>query len=73
MRSHSDFDLYHVDAQLSDDERMVRYFESTTPLRRLAEPGDIAGVLAFLVGPDSSWLSGQVLTADGGLSVTGGF
>jgi NAD(P)-dependent dehydrogenase (short-subunit alcohol dehydrogenase family) len=58
---------------LLDDERMVRYFESTTPLRRLAEPGDIAGVLAFLVGPDSSWLSGQVLTADGGLSVTGGF
>lgn len=58
---------------LLDDERMVRYFESTTPLRRLAEPGDIAGALAFLVGPDSAWLSGQVLTADGGLSVTGGF
>jgi NAD(P)-dependent dehydrogenase (short-subunit alcohol dehydrogenase family) len=58
---------------LLDDERMVRYFESTTPLRRLAEPGDIAGVLAFLVGPDSAWLSGQVITADGGLSVTGGF
>ncbi|AKS42518.1 SDR family NAD(P)-dependent oxidoreductase [Wenzhouxiangella marina] len=58
---------------LLDDERMVRYFESTTPLQRLAEPADIAGVLAFLVGPDSAWLSGQVLTADGGLSVTGGF
>jgi len=58
---------------LLDDERMVRYFETTTPLRRLAEPADIAGVLAFLVGPDSAWLSGQVLTADGGLSVTGGF
>jgi len=58
---------------LLDDERMVRYFESTTPLRRLAVPDDIAGVLAFLVGPDSAWLSGQVITADGGLSVTGGF
>ncbi len=58
---------------LLDDERMVRYFESTTPLRRLAEPEDIARVIAFLASPDSGWLSGQVLTADGGLSVTGGF
>lgn len=58
---------------LLDDERMVRYFETTTPLRRLAEPADIARVIAFLTGPDSGWLSGQVITADGGLSVTGGF
>lgn len=58
---------------LLDNERMVRYFETTTPLQRLAEPEDIARVIAFLVGPDSGWLSGQVLTADGGLSVTGGF
>ena len=55
------------------NERMVKYFETTTPLRRLAEPADIARVIAFLCGPDSGWLSGQVLTADGGLSVTGGF
>ncbi len=58
---------------LLDDERMVRYFERTTPLARLAEPEDIARVIAFLVGPDSQWLSGQIITADGGLSVTGGF
>lgn len=58
---------------LLEDERMVRYFESTTPLKRLAEPEDIARVIAFLCGPDSAWLSGQVITADGGLSVTGGF
>ncbi|MDR9389152.1 MAG: SDR family oxidoreductase [Wenzhouxiangella sp.] len=58
---------------LLDNEKMVRYFESTTPLRRLATPEDIAGVIAFLVGEDSGWLSGQVITADGGLSVTGGF
>jgi NAD(P)-dependent dehydrogenase (short-subunit alcohol dehydrogenase family) len=60
-------------AALLADERMVRYFETTTPLRRLAEPVDIARVIAFLCGPDSGWLSGQILTADGGLSVTGGF
>lgn len=58
---------------LLENERMVKYFESTTPLRRLAEPEDIGRVIAFLVGEDSRWLSGQVLTADGGLSITGGF
>ncbi|MGY6553872.1 MAG: SDR family NAD(P)-dependent oxidoreductase [Wenzhouxiangella sp.] len=58
---------------LLEDQRMVKYFESTTPLKRLAEPEDIARVIAFLCGADSGWLSGQVITADGGLSVTGGF
>ncbi len=58
---------------LLENERMVKYFETTTPLRRLAEPEDIGRVIAFLAGEDSGWLSGQVLTADGGLSVTGGF
>lgn len=55
------------------DERTVAHFEKTTPLGRIGEPDDIARVIAFLVGPDSAWLSGQVITADGGISVTGGF
>ena len=55
------------------DERAVKHFEATTPLGRIGEPEDIARVIAFLVGPDSAWLSGQVITADGGITVTGGF
>lgn len=58
---------------LLDDERAVKHFERTTPLGRIGEPEDIARVIAFLVGPDSRWLSGQVITADGGITVTGGF
>ncbi|PKL95792.1 MAG: short-chain dehydrogenase [Gammaproteobacteria bacterium HGW-Gammaproteobacteria-8] len=55
------------------DERTVKHFERTTPLGRIGEPEDIARVIAFLAGPDSAWLSGQVITADGGITVTGGF
>lgn len=55
------------------DERAVKHFEQTTPLGRIGEPEDIARVIAFLTGSDSAWLSGQVLTADGGITVTGGF
>jgi 3-oxoacyl-[acyl-carrier protein] reductase len=40
------------------------------PLRRAGEPEEIAGVAAFLAGPDASYLTGQVITVDGGLTVT---
>jgi 3-oxoacyl-[acyl-carrier protein] reductase len=40
------------------------------PLRRAGRPEEIAGVAAFLAGPDSSYLTGQVITVDGGLTIT---
>jgi 3-oxoacyl-[acyl-carrier protein] reductase len=39
------------------------------PMRRLGQPEDIARVAVFLAGPDSAYLTGQVLTVDGGLSL----
>lgn len=38
-----------------------------TPLGRLGEPDDIAGVVSFLVGPDARWVTGQNIRATGGL------
>ena len=40
------------------------------PLKRAAAPEEIAGVAAFLAGPDSSYITGQVITVDGGLTIT---
>ncbi len=40
------------------------------PLKRAAQPEEIAGVAWFLAGPDSSYITGQVLTVDGGLTLT---
>lgn len=37
------------------------------PLERLGEPIDIAAVVAFLAGPDGSWVNGQTLRANGGI------
>jgi 3-oxoacyl-[acyl-carrier protein] reductase len=37
-----------------------------TALKRLGQPEDIAAVVAMLAGPDSAWITGQVLRADGG-------
>src|SRR5438270_430109 len=39
------------------------------PMRRLGEPEDIARVAVFLASADSGYLTGQVLTVDGGLSL----
>ena len=39
------------------------------PMRRLGQPDDIARVVVFLAGPDSSYLTGQIITVDGGLSL----
>jgi len=37
-----------------------------TPLGRLGQPDDIAGVAVFLASPDSGWLTGQTIAASGG-------
>jgi len=39
------------------------------PLRRLGKPEDIAGVVVFLASPAGAYVTGQVITVDGGLSL----
>jgi 3-oxoacyl-[acyl-carrier protein] reductase len=39
------------------------------PAKRLGKPEDIAAVVVFLVGPAASYVTGQVVTVDGGLSL----
>lgn len=38
-----------------------------TALRRLGRPDDVAGVVAFLAGPDSQWITGQNIRVTGGM------
>ncbi len=43
--------------------------EAMVPAGRIAEPaGDIAGVVAFLLGPDAAYVNGHNLVADGGMT-----
>ncbi len=40
------------------------------PIARVGEPADVAAAVAFLVSPESSYITGAVLTVDGGSAVT---
>jgi len=40
------------------------------PLKRAAKPEEIAGVAWFLAGPDASYMTGSIVTVDGGLTIT---
>jgi 3-oxoacyl-[acyl-carrier protein] reductase len=39
------------------------------PMKRLGQPEDVAAVVVFLAGPAAAYVTGQVLTVDGGLSL----
>jgi NAD(P)-dependent dehydrogenase (short-subunit alcohol dehydrogenase family) len=44
-------------------ERLTRWY----PLRRVGEPEDVAGTAVFLASDEASWITGTVVTVDGGL------
>ena len=49
----------------SKEKRLER--ENQVPLKRVGSPEDIAGTIAFLVGQDSSYITGSIVHVNGGL------
>lgn len=57
-------------AQISEENPKLRTaLEKAIPLRRLATPADLANAVAFLVHPDSTYITGQTLSVSGGLTM----
>lgn len=54
---------------LWQDPVRVKRAEEKTPLRRIGEPVDIAGLAVFLSTPASAYITGQVIVADGGETI----
>jgi NAD(P)-dependent dehydrogenase (short-subunit alcohol dehydrogenase family) len=54
---------------LWEDDRARATREAQTPLRRLGEPDDIAGIAVMLAGPAGAFITGQTIVADGGVTI----
>jgi NAD(P)-dependent dehydrogenase (short-subunit alcohol dehydrogenase family) len=50
------------------DDTRRRQYESATPLRRIGQPDEIAGLALYLASDEASFVTGQVLVADGGMT-----
>ena len=57
----------HTDLTADLPQDMVKEWMEFAPLRRPGKPEDIAAAVAFLVSPDADYITGQVLSVDGGL------
>jgi enoyl-[acyl-carrier protein] reductase III len=53
----------------ADYEELTAYVAERTPVKRLAGPEDLAGIVAFFCSPESDWIRGQTIVADGGFSL----
>lgn len=58
--AHSDADFLE-----KNREKIVKAY----PLRRIGKPGDIAPMIAFLASEGASWVTGQVVSVNGGFSM----
>lgn len=56
----------HLDSMVSPEEQAQ--LKQIAPLKRFAEPEDIANAVAFLVSGDAAYVTGHVLHATGGLA-----
>lgn len=51
------------------DEKTKKELIDETPLQRLGEPADIANLCCFLLDNKSSFITGQIITSDGGFAL----
>ena len=55
-------------SRLLSNDKKKDMMDQRHPLKRVGQPEDIANVASFLLSDESSWITGQILGVDGGMS-----
>jgi 2-hydroxycyclohexanecarboxyl-CoA dehydrogenase len=55
----------------ADPEKLEEAFRRAVPLGRIAEPDDLPGAILFFASDDAAYITGQVLSVSGGLTMAG--
>ncbi len=55
----------------SNPEKLSEAFRRAVPMGRLGQPGDLEGAIAFLASDDAAYITGQVISVSGGLTMNG--
>jgi 2-hydroxycyclohexanecarboxyl-CoA dehydrogenase len=53
----------------ADNPNLVQSLAKAVPFRRIGEPDDIAGAVAFLVSDDAAFITGQTISVSGGMTM----
>ncbi|KAJ6350283.1 hypothetical protein OIU78_006449 [Salix suchowensis] len=57
--------------QLLDDRVFLDKIVSRTPLQRVGDPKEVSSLVGFLCLPAAAYITGQVISVDGGFTVNG--
>ena len=63
--------LASVAATSNNPEKLLEAFKNAVPKRRLGQPEDYPGIIALLASDDADFITGQVISVSGGLTMAG--
>ena len=63
--------LENVLKEAGNPEKLSAAFQRAVPMGRLGQPDDLPGIIVFLASEDAAYITGQVISVSGGLTMNG--